>query len=174
MSQFSTDFRKKSKFILENVIGNGDYLGRTTYGKLYTVENLYRIIIHSVLLVQVDPDWWSVATPPAIQRKAQDSKDNYLEKPWYTIPGQHFIYFINLNDLNEIARRNSGSFEPIIPTIDNWVQKIEDMRLPRNVVAHMNFPNRRDRKRIDIIYEDFKALISNIQNEGKLILEIPK
>ena len=174
MPQAIIDFRKRAQFILDNVPKSGIYLGRKIYWKLYAIENFYRVIIHSILSLQIDAKWWLVATPPPIQRKAQKFRANYLEKPWYTMPGKHFIYFTDLNDLNEIARINSGFFEPIIPTIDDWVLRIEDLRLPRNVVAHMNFPNRTDRQRIDVIYKDFRALIKSIYDRGSIVLKVPK
>jgi hypothetical protein len=174
MPQVIIDFKKRQQFIPENVLESGIYIGKKIYWKLYAIENFYRIIIHSILSVQVDPEWWPVVTPPRIQKKAQKFKNDYVEKPWYTMPGKHFIYFTDLYGLNEITRINSGFFEPIIPTIDDWVLKIEDMRLPRNVVAHMNFPNKTDRQRISIFYEDFKKLIKSIQDKGKIILKVPK
>lgn len=168
------DFRERPQFSIENVSRSGIYLGKNVYWKLYAVENFYRVIIHSILSVQINSDWWSIATPPPIQKKAERFKEDYLEKPWHTIPGKHFIYFTDLNDLNEITRTNSGFFVPIIPTVDEWVLKIENMRLPRNVVAHMNFPNKPDRQRIDIIYEDFKKLIKSIRDKDDVILKVPK
>ncbi len=166
------DFRKKPQFVIENVSNNGIYLGKRIYWKLYAVENFYRVIIHSILSVEINSDWWSIATPPPIQRKAEKLKENYLKKSWHTLPGKHFIYFTDLSNLNEIARINSGFFIPIIPTIDEWIFKIEDIRLPRNIIAHMNFPNKADRQRISVIYEDFKALIKHIQDKYGTILKL--
>jgi len=90
------------------------------------------------------------------------------------MPGSHFIYFIDLHDLNEITRVNSHFFIPTIPDIDQWVLKIEMLRLPRNVIAHMNFPNQIDRQRINMIYEDFKALVNFIQTQTNVMLQIPQ
>jgi len=170
------DFRQYSQFILENVSKNGIYLGKRIYWKLYAIENFYRVIIHSILSVEIpNSDWWSIATPPPIQQKVERLKEYYIDKPWHSVSGKHPIYFTNLSDLNEITRTNSGSFEPVIPTIDEWVFKIEDIRLPRNVVAHMNFPNKAERQRIGAVYEDFKALIKDIQDKKDvIILKIPK
>ncbi|XOB42411.1 MAG: hypothetical protein ACKKMP_03570 [Candidatus Nealsonbacteria bacterium] len=169
------DFRERPQFIIDDVPKSGSYLGKKVYWKLYTVENFYRVIVHSILSVQISSDWWLIATPPPIQRKSERFKENYLNKPWHTMPGEHLIYFTDLNDLNEITRTNSGFFVPLIPTIDEWVLKIEDMRLPRNVVAHMNFPNKVDRQRIDTIYEDFKALMKDIGDKEDIItLKVPK
>lgn len=169
------DFRKQPQFIIEEVPKSGKYLGKRIYWKLYSVENFYRIIIHSILSVQINLNWWVVATPPPIQIQAQRLKDDYLRTPRHSMPGNHLIYFIYLKDLNEIARSNSGLFIPLIPDIDNLVFKIEDIRLPRNVVAHMNFPNSTDRQQIDDLYIYFKTVIEDIQSNKDIItLKVPK
>lgn len=167
-----TDFRARPQFSIENVPKSGLSLGKTTYWKLYAIENFYRIIIHSILSVQIVKNWWPIATDVIIQNRAEDFRKKYIKKPWHGMPGQHLIYFITLHELNEIARVNSDLFIPVIPDIDQWIYKIEDLRLPRNVVAHMNFPNKIDRQRIDVIYKDFKALIEDI--ERKVTLQVPK
>lgn len=167
------EFRNQSQFIPKDISRSGLYIGRTTYWKLYAVENFYRIIIHSVLSVQIPSEWWPIATSEEIQEKARAFKEKYIKKPWHTMPGQHYIYFIDLYDLNEIARKHSHLFPSVIPDIDQWILKIEMLRLPRNIVAHMNFPNQTDRQRINIIYKDFKALVNLIQKQAKITLQIP-
>lgn len=168
------DFRERARFDIEDVCKSGLNLGKTTYWKLYAIENFYRIIIHSILSVQIAPDWWPIATDLNIDNRAEKFRENYLAKPWYSVPGKHLIYFTNLYDLNEIARANSHLFIPIIPDINEWIYRIEMLRLPRNVVAHMNFPNKKDRQLIDVFYENFKALIENIRIKTIVTLEVPR
>jgi hypothetical protein len=62
-------------------------------------------------------------------------------------------------------------FDPVIPNLDKWILGIEELRLPRNVMAHMNFPSRTDIKPIDVFYEDCSNLLGLIQT--KLTLNIP-
>jgi len=40
--------------------------------------------------------------------------------------------------------------------------RVEQVRLPRNVVAHMNWPSGTDRKRIDVFHDDLQALSSTL------------
>jgi hypothetical protein len=149
----------------------GKYVGRQTYWKLYAIENIFRIIIHSVLSVQSPPPWWDVAVDRDIRRKAERFQGHYLKKSWHGKPGTHAIYYIDLKDLGEIFRANAHLFYPVIPELDKWILGIEDIRLPRNVVAHMNFPNKTDEKRIDVFYEDCLSLINQVKT--KLNLSIP-
>lgn len=150
----------------------GKYVGRQTYWKLYAIENIFRIIIHSVLSVEMYPlDWWNAAVNADIRGKAERFRNNYLKKSWHGKPGTHAIYYIDLKDLGEIFRANANLFHSVIPEPDKWTLGIEDIRLPRNVVAHMNFPNKTDEKRIDVFYEDCMSLIDQVAT--KLPISIP-
>jgi len=165
------DFRGTSGFDIGRVNSAGRDVGRRVYWKLYAVENAFRIIIHSVLSGQIGSSWWTTAVDTGLQRKAQGFRSKYTSKPWHTSPGSHDIYYVDLADLNEIIRANSHLFLPIIPDVDQWMARIEQIRLPRNVVAHMNWPNATDRKRIDVLYDDVMALSSSLAM--KLHMGIP-
>jgi len=166
------DFRI-TKFSVDNVKRSGSSVGRNFYWKLYSVENYYRVIIHSVLSAQLGRNWWLIAADPEIQKKAKAFKKRYLAHPWYTQQGGHDIYYIDLNDLNEIARANSNLLEPIINDVDQWILRVETIRLPRNVIAHMNFPNNTDQSRINILYQDFRHLINLIGQNPTFVPIIP-
>jgi len=165
-----TDFRI-SQFDLSLVVRCAKYIGRQPYRKLYAIENLLRVIIHSVLSLQTPKDWWSELVDKTIQQKAERFKKNYFQKSWHGNPGSHGIYYVDLKDLNEIIRANANLFDPVIPQLDKWIVGIEELRLPRNVVAHMNFPSTTDVKRIDVFHDDCLSLLSLVQN--KIPLKIP-
>ena len=167
------DFRMETSFSVTSVKDSGLSIGKKIYWKLYAVENFYRMIIHSILVAQIGPNWWSTAVDQTIQGKAHQFKQKYLKRPWHTLPGTHDIYYIDLTDLNEIVRANSNLFSYLIPDIHEWIVRVETLRLPRNVVAHMNFPNGIDEKRIDVVYEDFKNLVVSSLIPSSLNLQIP-
>lgn len=175
MSQhMAADFRSVKVFELSQIGVSGRDIGRHVYWKLYAIENMVRVIIHSVLSGQIDSNWWAKAAGLTLQKKAQGFREKYLSRPWHSVPGSHDIYYIDLLDLNEIIRANSHLFLPSIPDIDQWMARIEQIRLPRNVVAHMNWPNVTDRKRIDVFYEDLLVLATSLPNLGiKVSLAIP-
>ena len=45
----------------------GKNVGQKVYWKLYVIENLVRVMAHSILTVQVGTNWWTVAVDPGIQ-----------------------------------------------------------------------------------------------------------
>lgn len=167
----ASDFRSASVFNLSRVDTAGRDVGRRVYWKLYAIENVMRVIIHSILSSQIGPNWWSLGVDASLQKKAQRFRSTYTSSPWHSSPGGHDIYFIDLADLNEIMRANSNLFLPLIPDVDQWMARIEQIRLPRNVVAHMNWPNQTDRQRIDVFYNDVRSLVGHLG--GTLQLSSP-
>ena len=152
----------------------GKDIGRKTYYKLYLIENVVRILIYSVLNAQIGSNWWITAVSLKLRKKVENRQKNYLQSPWHSSPGNHELYYIDITDLNEIIRVNSHLFLPIVPDIDQWISRIEQIRLPRNVVAHMNWPNSTDRGRIDVFYADFLQLIQHLTKVKGFIFIIPK
>ncbi len=165
-----SDFRLLP-FDPQYIARGGKYIGSKTYWKLYSIENIFRIVIHSILSVQISgADWWDIAVDKDIRGKAERFKNNYLKKSWHGKPGSHNIYYIDLKDLNEIIRANANLFDPVVPNLDKWMVGIEELRLPRNVVAHMNFPSDTDMKRIDVFYDDCLNLMTIVQSKISLLV----
>jgi hypothetical protein len=169
-----SDFRLAHDFDIDGVEKNGRFMGRSIYWKLYFVENVLRIIINSVLSAQISPDWWKVAVAQKIQDEVEWVRLDYLKHREHTYPGRHGIYYVYLRNLGDIIRDNADLFAPLIPDIDDWVVKIEQVRLPRNIVGHMNFLSRRDQKRIDVLFGECKTLMNSLQSSGKLAMKIPE
>lgn len=159
-------------FDKHRIVRGGKFVGRESYWKLYAIENLVRVIIHSILTVQISANWWNIAVDPNVQRDAGRRQRQYARRRTGTDPGGHGIYYVFLAELNNIIRANSNLFLPIVPDIDEWVARLERVRPPRNVVGHMNFPNWHDRKRISAVLEEFVGLVMRLQESG-ITLEVP-
>jgi hypothetical protein len=159
------DFRTKP-LSLNAIADCGRYSGRISYWRLYVIENVVRVITHSVLTVQIGPKWWTVAVSPWIDKKVQGVKADYRSQPHRANPGNHDIYYLFLPDLTKIISTHAGLFNPIIPEIDTWIARLESIRLPRNIVGHMNWPNNKDRSDVDRLYRDIKRLHQQLQRPG--------
>src|SRR3989338_3167731 len=142
------DFRNKKTFAVKYVRASGTDVGRSAYPRLFLIENVLRIIIHSVLYAQLGPNWWNIAVDQRIRDQVERFKQDYLLRPWHTKPGPHDIYYTHLRHLSEIIRSNKNQFDPVIQDADQWIVEIERLRLPRNIVGHMNYPGTSDRQRI--------------------------
>ena len=166
------DFRKK-QFAVKHVQQAGQYVGRTSYSELYLIENSLRVLIHSVLHAQVGSDWWTRAVAQPIRNDVERFKKQYVARPWHTKPGAHDIYYTQLKHLSEIIRSNRNHFDPLIADVDQWIAEIERIRLPRNIVGHMNYPSPNDRKRLQVFHADCLALVEKLRTSGAILLRIP-
>ncbi len=135
------------------------------YWKLYAIENLIRVTIHSVLSAQIRSDWWIYAVDPDFQKEIEKRKRNYRKKPWHTSPGSHELYYVYLSGLNSIILGNINLFRPLIPDIDNWLVILEELRVPRNVIGHMNWLNASDKSKIDKTYREVKVLVRDLSDK---------
>lgn len=165
-----TDFRSRP-FDIANVDRSGKDIGRKVYWQLYGVENLVRVLVHSILSVQFGPDWWEQSVDKKINQKAIRRREGYENTPWHSSPGGHDIYYIDLADLNEIIRANRNLFEPVMGHVDEWIAKIGQLRVSRNLVAHMNWPSPADRQRIQGFHADVKALTDRVS--AQIPIKIP-
>jgi hypothetical protein len=167
----ATDFRGYA-FDVRRVDAAGRNIGTKVYWKLYAIENLVRVLVHAVLGTQVGPNWWAVAVDPGTQGSVQRRMADYANRPWHSTPGRHEIYYAFLSDLSKIITANSHLFRPLIPDIDQWIARIEQVRLPRNIVGHMNWPTKTDRQRIDVVHADLQQLVQHLAASG-VSLTIP-
>jgi hypothetical protein len=166
------DFRN-FPFLRSRVEGCGRYLGHQCYWKLYTIENCLRVILHSVLSAQISSNWWDDAVDPKIKKNIVRLKKDYLRKSAHTSPGRHDIYYVYLTDLTKIMATTSHLMARVITDVDAWIAKIEGVRIPRNLIGHMNFPNVSDRRRIDELHADLTELIRRLERTPGLRIEIP-
>jgi hypothetical protein len=142
----------------------GRQVGRRVYWKLYAIENIVRVTTNTVLAGQLGASWWSLAVDPNVRRKIQKRMADYANSK--SMPGKHDLYYALLTELTKIVANNSNVFRPLIPDIDHWVARLEDLRLPRNVVGHMNWPNVHDRQQIDTLYVDLQVLVKRLAGTG--------
>lgn len=166
-----SDFRTYA-FDRARVEAAGRNIGSRVYWKLYAIENLLRVLVHSVLTAQAGANWWIVAVDPKLQQRVADRMKGYASRPWHSTPGKHDVYYTFLSDLSKIITANSHLFKPIIPDIDQWIARIEQVRLPRNIVGHMNWPTTTDRQRIDVCHADLQQLVQHLASQG-VTLSVP-
>jgi hypothetical protein len=141
-------------------------VGGHVFWKLYAIENLLRVLVNSILAAQIGKDWWDLAVDPAIINSVARRKKDYEQSPWHSSPGGHNIYFAFLSDLGKIMLSNSHLFLPNVSNTDAWIARIEQVRVPRNVVGHMNWPSSIDRKRIDVFHADIHMLLGHLSKQG--------
>lgn len=166
------DFRQFA-FSCSRVDNCGRYLGHESYWKLYSIENYLRVVLHSVLSVQISQNWFDATIPPHTKSDISRRKRDYLKTGVHTQPGKHDIYYVYLSDLSKIMAVTRHLLVTVIADVDAWIAKIEGVRIPRNLVGHMNFPNRLDRQRIDTLHRDLATLVQKLERTASIKIAIP-
>jgi hypothetical protein len=128
--------------------------------------------VNSVLSRQIGQQWWATAVTPNVIAKARNRRARYAAKPKHANPGTHDIYLVDLFDLTEILRINSHLFLPIIPETNQLIVALESMRLSRNIIGHMNFPNAYDRSTVDTVYTQLPTILVRL-SAGNVPISIP-
>jgi hypothetical protein len=118
-----TDFRISS-YNPKAIDNCGRFIGHQSYWKLYAIENLFRIIVHSILSVQISYVWWEVAVDGPTRTKAEYRQSLYSRKSPNDKIGRHGIYYLDLRDLNEIIRANANLIDPVVPDLDSWILRV--------------------------------------------------
>jgi hypothetical protein len=140
---------------------------------LYSIENYLRVILHSVLKAQIGSTWLDKSIGPDTKKRIEKIKKDHLRKGVHTLPGRHDVYYIYLSDLTKIMAAARHLIIKVIADVDSWIVKTESVRVPRNLVGHMNFPNLADRNRIDALHTDLSGLMSRLEKEPGLKIEVP-
>jgi hypothetical protein len=143
------------------------------YSKLYTIENAVRIVIHSVLTAQIGVNWWAEAVDAKVVKNAADRRSGYAARPSNASPGTSDIHLLYLSELTNILRASSHHFTPVVPDTNNWIATLENIRVPRNLVGHMNFPNAFDKAAIDSAYSQLPSLFGHLSTHKVPVL-IPR
>jgi hypothetical protein len=157
-------------FDTERLKASAFSVGRTDYRKLYCIENALRVAVHSVLGAQLGQNWWVLAVDKKIRDDVDRLKAKYAAAPGRTPAGRHEIYYTFLPDLAEIIRANTHVLRPAIPDIDYWLVTLERLRNPRNLVGHMNWASRADKRQIQHAFADAIRMLQSLTDGGIRLL----
>ena len=171
----SLDFRNQP-FSIQRINRTAKQIGCFAYPKLYFIENLLRIIINSVLSIQIGPNWWFSAASPRLKKRANGVRISYQERqalrPGHALPGDHDIYYVYFSNLIEIIREHAHHFRPVITNIDNLIADVDIAVNGRNLVCHMNYPGEYDRRKVTNLHKKSLLVIEEIRRKG-IPIEVP-
>jgi hypothetical protein len=151
----------------------GKKLGKDYYWKIYVSENTIRLLIHSVLVIQVGPDWWDRVVHPKIQKSAAKNRENYSAERPPRSPGRHDIYCTYLWNLGKILFDNKGYFYTLIPNVEKIIIALEKIRLPRNLVGHMNVLKTKDKRAITYFHKLSISTVKKLEQLQNFELKYP-
>lgn len=130
------------------------------YYYLYLFENSIRYFIIDTLS-KYGPDWWGKKVSEAVQRNAQRNIDQEEKQKWHGKRGQHPIFYTFISDLSSIISVNWEDFKDKLPSQEWLNQRIKEIELSRNTIAHNNPLKKDDFERVKMYFRDWIKLISS-------------
>ncbi len=140
-------------------------MAERVYLLLYLFENSVRQFIIRVL-TRIHGDAWWATVPIDTKRKVQLRKDKERSTPWHSRRGVHEIYYTDLDDLKKIITSNDNwpYFEKLLLG-QQWIrQRLEEIEMSRNVVAHSNPLAKHDMDRLTVYYGDWVRQLKSVED----------
>ncbi|MGA2682009.1 MAG: Swt1 family HEPN domain-containing protein [Candidatus Bathyarchaeia archaeon] len=130
----------------------------SVYPYLYVFENSIRyFIIES--LSKYGKDWWVSKVNVKIQQKAKDRQSKEGRNRWHGTRGEHPIFYVDIDDLQKIITSNYEDFQDKLPDVDRPIEwltnRIEEVELSRNIIAHHNPLSDDDIDRVKMYFKDW-------------------
>jgi hypothetical protein len=107
---------------------------------------------------------------PDLREKVAGVRGQYAGLLGRAPTGRHDLYFTFLPQLNDILRPNSHLFVPVVPDVDQWLVRIERLRLPRNMVGHSNWPTVAAGRTIQDTHTAARKLVGVVGSAGVPLL----
>ena len=138
----------------EHNISDGKEMAKV-YVLLYCFENSVRNFITTVLGNKYGPDWFNKIANNELKKKITDRQTKELKNRWHSIRGAHPIYYTDIDDLLSIIRKEENLFKNFFEKI-SWIEnRLEDITLSRNILAHNNKLPEREVSRLVLHFQDW-------------------
>jgi len=161
-------FKIQGNLLAKNTLSEAKEMSKI-YPYLYVFENSVRTVIQKVL-EKHGKNWWDTKVIDKIKLMVKGRKNKEEKNPWHGKRGAHQIYYTDINDLKGIIRHNWEDFKKIFPS-QSWIdQRIEEIEISRNIVAHNNPLSKDDIDRIKIYFKDWSKQISAKRKEINLVV----
>lgn len=138
------------------------------YPELYLFENSLREFIRIVLSRKYGQKWWDIRVRKEIRDKVADRIKKEQMNRWHGIRGVHPLSYTDLSDLTNILRRHQSDFAKFFRGVTGgltWLtQKLEEIYLTRNNIAHSSPLTKKDVNRFRTYFKDWYDQLPNIEN----------
>jgi len=162
---FEKDFQIHCPVVPEAVLNDAKKMQRV-YPYFYIFENSIRYFIKDTLQSKYGDDWWLRAVNPGIRKDVDRRQAKEGRNRWHGGRGEHPIFYTDIDHLRKIITSNFDDFKDKLPDVDRPVEwltnRIEEIELSRNIVAHHNPLSDDDIARVKMYFREWIKQISNL------------
>jgi len=158
------DFKIDCPNVPESILKDAKKMSKV-YPYFYVFENSIRFFIKDTLESKYGKDWWSQKVNSKIRAKAANRQKKEGRNRWHGKRGEHPIFYVDIDDLRKIITSNFDDFKDRLPDVERPIEwltnRIEEIELSRNIIAHHNPLSDDDIERVKIYFKDWIKQIAN-------------
>lgn len=133
------------------------------YMIIYCSENILRLFIDNVSIEKFGDDYWnSLKIPKDLKDKVEIRKKEEMKNHFHALRGDKELFYLDMNDLGRVIEQNWDVFKEYFPNLTFIRQRITEITITRNHVAHNSTISEDDYQRILLYYKDILRQIGSL------------
>ena len=121
----------------------------------FCLENAIRELVVDRLKENHGSDWWEDCAPKRVIEKVSQRQAKEGGNRWHVQRGANEIYYTDFGDLSDMIVTQWPDFDDLFPD-QHWVaSRLSDLESSRNIIAHSNSLDDRERTRIRMYLQDW-------------------
>jgi hypothetical protein len=159
------EFRATDPILLPRVLGEAKEMA-AVYPLLYVLENSMREAIDRVMKRKHDPKWWDTHAPKDLRDTVSKRMAQENIHSWHQRRGAGPLYYLDLNQLPALIRKNQADFVPdVVPSVEWFTQFVEEVYQSRCVLAHMNPLDKTNIQAVKVRFAQWRKLVNSKKAE---------
>jgi len=158
-----SDFKISCPCLPESVIKDAIKM-RRIYPYIYLFENSIRFFVKNTLDAKYGANWWATKVSNPIQKEVEERQQKDGRNRWHGKRGEHPIFYTNIDHLARIITNNMDDFKDKLPDVKRPIEwltnRIDEVELSRNIVAHNNPLSDGDIARVKMYFKEWIKQIS--------------
>lgn len=121
----------------------------------FCLENAIRELVVDRLRENHGSDWWQSCASQKLKDRVIQRQTKEGSNRWHVQRGANEIYYTDFGDLLDLMIGHWADFEDLFPD-QHWVAgRLNDLENSRNIIAHSNLLDERERARIRMYLQDW-------------------
>lgn len=125
------------------------------YLAFFCIENAVRELIRERMSQQHGNDWWDTCVATGIREKVAQRREKEGQNRWHTRRGAHELNYTDFGDLALILQNAWADFSDLFPDVSWITNRLRELELSRNVIAHNNVLDKHELDRIRMYLSDW-------------------
>lgn len=133
------------------------------YMIIYCVENTLRVFIDIISTEKFGNDYWnSLKIPRELKEKVELRRKEEAKNLFHALRGDKELFYLDMDDLGRVIEQNWDIFKGYFPNLSFIGQRIKEITITRNHVAHNSTISDDDFQRILLYYKDILRQIRSL------------